>query len=187
MTKIAAEGRPSPAGETVMPQISESFLDRIVDLTNQTADRQFRQDLVNQIKKAALQVVPLQTSVSYDQQLVNEFKAAPSRGAPSQAEVEAMRRQWDQVYAEVAKTIGQINEIYVIASKQLNPVTELFTVTSPIQARVDRAVSLSRLLLYGILVFLISIPVVIGGALIHNRIHEEELAEGIASVAASDR
>jgi hypothetical protein len=169
-----------PSGETVMPQISESFLDRVVDLANQTGDRQYRQDLVDQIKKAALETVPLQTAVHNDQQMVNDFKSTQRVAAPSREEVAAIRQAWIQIYGDVGKTVGEINEIYTIASKQLNPVTELFTVTGPLASHVDRGgVSIVRLLLYGLLVFLISLPLVVVICLLHNRIREEDAAEAL--------
>jgi hypothetical protein len=177
-----------PSGETVMPQISESFLDRVVDLANQTGDRQYRQDLVDQIKKAALETVPLQTEVRNDQQLVNDFKSAPPRvAAASKDEVEAIRNAWIQVYGDIGRSIGEINEIYTIASRQLNPSTELYSKTGPPSSRVDRGgVSMPRLLLYGLLVFLISVPLVVGSCLIHNRIGEEEGADAIELGAAAN-
>ncbi|MDP9361712.1 MAG: hypothetical protein M3P29_09695 [Acidobacteriota bacterium] len=176
----ASGQRPSAPAETVMPQLGESFLDKVVDLTNQTADRAYRQKLVDEIKQSALAIVPIQMAVTYDAQVLNEFKAGQAASRASEADLAEMRQQWNQVHGDVARTLTQINEIYTVASKQLNPVTELFSVTGPVQARADRAVSLSRLLLYGILVFLISIPVVIGGCLIHNRIREEEEMEAVA-------
>lgn len=174
-----------PSGETVMPQLSESFLDRVVDLANQTGDRQYRQDLVDQIKKAALETVPLQTAVRNDQQMVNDFKGTQRVAAPSREEVAAIRQAWIQIYGDVEKTVGEINEIYTIASKQLNPVTELFTVTGPLASHVDRGgVSILRLLLYGLLVFLISFPLVVVVCLLHNRIREEDAAEALETEAS---
>jgi hypothetical protein len=179
----ASGQRPSAPAETVMPQLGESFLDKVVDLTNQTADRAYRQKLVEEIKQSALAIVPLQMAVTYDTQLLNEFKAGQAARRASEADIAEMRRQWDQVHGDVARTLTQINEIYTVASKQLNAVTELVSVTAPVQTRVERAASLSRLLLYGVLVFLMSIPVVIGGCLIHNRIREEESEEAAAASA----
>jgi hypothetical protein len=174
---LASGPRPSSSAETVMPQLGESFLDKVVDLTTQNADRIYRQKLVDEIKQTALRMVPLQMAVTYDTQVLSEFKAGQTANHASDADIAEMRRQLDQVQADVARTLAQINEIYTVASRQLNPVTELLSVTDPVQTRVERATSLSRILLYGVLVFLISIPVVIGGCLIHNRIREEETAK----------
>jgi hypothetical protein len=170
------ENAQKPGSETVV--ISESFIDRVVDLANRTADRQYRQDLVDQIKKASLESVPLQTTVRSDQQLVSDFKGAPGSTGSSTAEVDSIRASWNAVYGDVANTIAEINEIYTIASKQLNPVTELFTVNAAPSTRVDRSgLGIPRLFLYGLLIFLVSVPVTIAACLLHNRIREEEAIE----------
>lgn len=162
------------AGETVMPQISDTFLDRIVDLTNRNGDREYRQKLTDQIKDASLAVVPIEASVKYDQELVDSFRSGAPAGGGTPAD---LKSQWDAAVAEVREVITDLNQIYNLASKQLYPETEMYRVTGPPTTRVERTLSPMRLALYGLLVFLIALPITIIIVLIHNRIREEEAAE----------
>ncbi len=169
----AAAGR-AGAGETVMPQLSDTFIDRIVDLTTRTGDREYRQKLTDDIKKASLDVVPAQAAVKYDAELLASFQSAPTGGTGNAA---ALQAEWTAAVADARDTITNLNAIYSLASRQLYPETEMYRVTGPPVARIDHATSLSRLALYGVLVLLIALPLTIVFALLHNRVREEEAAE----------
>lgn len=175
----AATGSGQHTGsETVMPQISETFLDRIVDLTNRNADREYRQKMVDDIKMASLRIVPLEEAVTYDQITLSALKAAKATNPTQEAQAQ-MASRWNEAYNAVGKAIGHINEIYAEAQRNLNPVTQLFSSNGPPIAYTERATSLARLALYGILVFLVSLPLVVGAAILHNRAREEEEEERV--------
>ena len=59
----------------------------------------------------------------------------------------------------------------------MTPSTQLFTLTGPPSTRTLRSVSVPRLALYGLLLFLFSIPTLIAFCLLHNRVREEEAAK----------
>ncbi len=169
------------AGETVMPQLSDTFLDRIVDLANRNADREYRQKLTDQIKQASLDVVPAQAAVKYDQELIDSFKtSSPAAGSAAVAD---LKSQWDVAVTEVRDAIVDLNQIYNLASKQLYPETEMYRVTGPPITRVERTLSPMRLALYGLLTFLVALPLTIVFVLLHNRIREEEAEEREAAAA----
>jgi hypothetical protein len=174
-TRRTVEPVTRPSGDTVMPQLSESFLDRIVDLSNRNADREYRQRLTDEIKQASLAVIPAEASVRYDRELMEAFQGASSRPNPTAAP--ALEESWQNLIAQMRLIVTQMNEIHQLASRQLNPSTELYRVTGPTVFRVDRTISPKRLALGGLLVLLIGIPVVIAGVLFHNRVREEEAVE----------
>jgi hypothetical protein len=169
-----ATGRPS-GNETVMPQLSESFLDRIIEMTNSNADRVYRQRLNDEIKSAALAMVPLEETVEYDKDLITKFKSSPAH--PDPAAAANLDRDFQATREETRSLIEEINEIYHLASRQLNPATELFRITGPTIFRVDRAISAARIAVFGGITVLIAIPLVFAGVVIHNRIREERAAE----------
>jgi hypothetical protein len=174
----------SISGETVMPQLSDTFIDRIVDLTTKTGDREYRQRLTNEIKNASLAVIPAQAAVKYDQELLDLFQRGAGSATPPPA---ALKGQWDTAVADVRDTITNLNGIYTLASRQLYPETEMFRLTGPAVARVERTVSLQRLFLYGVLVLLIALPLIIVFVLLHNRVREEEAAEERENAAVQQR
>jgi hypothetical protein len=169
-----AQPRGSQAGENFV--FSENFVDRIVDMSNRAADHEYRQKMIDGIRQAALETVPLEAAVAYDQQILEEFrKPGPVAGADT---TDRLRQQWNDTYAALGRAMQEINEIYLEASRQLNPVTELYT-AGPVMSRVDRPIHASRLALYGILVLLISLPIVVAGALLHSRVRDEEAPSAV--------
>lgn len=166
-----------PAGaETIMPQISESFLDRIIGLTEAANDVQYRQDLVDRVIEASLEALPYQDEALYYRELIHEMRDL-SRSPANAAQSANIERELQEIFQEVATAIDQVNGIYNKISQNLNPSTILYTMTSPPMSSSERAASPARLALYGLLLFLIAIPVVAGVSLLHNRIREEERIE----------
>lgn len=174
-TMIATSTPPSspdaPSRETLMPQISDTFLERIVDLANRNADRDYRQKLTEEIKEASLSAVPLEAAVKYDRELIESF-ASPSAATTPGLEIDG---PWKALLADVHDAIRQVNEIYLTASRQLYPETELYRVLGPPVTRTQRSISPSKLALGGLITFLIAIPLLIVTVLLHNRVREEEL------------
>ncbi|MDQ6801240.1 MAG: hypothetical protein M3041_10420, partial [Acidobacteriota bacterium] len=111
-------------------------------------------------------------------QLLDELRkpstVAPMNAADTQAQVA-------QIRTELGQMINQMNELFQIVSRNMTPSTQLFTLTAPASTRTARSVSARTLTLYGILVFLVSIPTVIVACVLHNRVREEELNESKAA------
>ena len=167
----------SPAGsesrnETVMPQLSDSFLDRLVDLAARSSDREYRQRMVDAIKEAALASVPAEQSVAYLEQLVEDYKRNPPAAGPAERST-ALRGEWNSTVAALRDNVVQVNELYVAASRLSNPETELLTITGTPMSKIERTTSARRLALYGFVLVMISIPVILFVVLLHNRFRRE--------------
>lgn len=174
--------RPIDVPETVVPQISESFIDRLVTLTKNSADTEYRQKLVTDLRVAMLKLTPLEDAVAYDHRMLEQMRAGTGRGGNAAA----VRAQIESIRTDVKGLLTSINEIYQIASSHLVPSTQLFSSGTPL-TRAERTVSFERLGLYGLLVFLIAIPVIVFFALLHNRVREEEAEEHfVTTVPASE-
>lgn len=172
-TRSAAEG--SKGSEAVTPQLSDTFLDRLVTLSGRAADAQYRQQLVDAYRSAMTNTIPLKEAVAQDQELLKEVQK-PSGGATA-LDAAAARAQIEQARAEVGQLMVKTNELFQIISNNMTPSTQLYTLTAPPTTRVLRAYSLPRLALFGLLLLLLSLPVILAGVLIHNRVREEEAAE----------
>lgn len=168
----AAEVRtPAAATGGVMPQLTDSFLDRLVQLTSNAVDTQYRQELADQYRRAAILLVPLQEAVAYDRAMLDFVRRPIAGSSVTPAEI---AQQINITRAEVTQIVQQMNAIYKDVSSNLNPTTELLTFTGVPTSRVTRAVNLKKLALYGILLFLVALPVIIVLCLLHNRVREEE-------------
>jgi hypothetical protein len=162
-----------------MPQISDSFIDRLVALTSQASDIEYRQKAVDAYRRAALAVVPSQQSVAYDQELLTLIKNTPSGTAPSQAT--QIHDEIDATKNDVRLLVMRTNEIYSAVSRHLNPSTELYTLTAPPVTRTEHSRSLSQLALYGIVVLGLSLPLIVVLCLLHARMRDEEAGEFLSA------
>ena len=162
------------AGEAVMPQLSDSFLDRLVAMSGRATDAKYRQALVDDFRKATADTIPLKQAVAYDTSVLEELRKSSAGSALNPATV---RSEIDQTRTEVGGLIDKMNELFQIVSRNMTPSAQLFTLTGPPTTRTLRSVSAPRIALYGILVLLIALPAVVVLCLLHNRVREEEAAE----------
>jgi hypothetical protein len=163
----ATNQRPS---ETVMPQVSDTFIDRMAQLLNQSADVQYRQKLVTQLRVVQNDMIPAQQAVRYDEQLMREITTPSSASVPD----EQLTMQVEAVRAEAKSLVQQVNDLFTIISQNLNPQTYLYSLTAPAQKRVQRSITLGRLGLIGALILLISLPLIVLFCLLHHRVAEED-------------
>lgn len=171
------QARPQPPqrSDTVMPQISDSFIDRLVTLTTQSSDMQYRQKLVDDYRRASQLVIPAQQSVSYDQEVLTQIRDIPNGlGSLQAAEV---RNEIESSRNEVKQLLGRVNNIYDAISNNLSPSKELYTLTAPPVVRTEHSRSLAQLALYGVAVLALSLPLIVVLCLIHARVREEEASE----------
>ena len=161
--------------DTVMPQINDTFLDRLVTLTSQSGDIQYRQKLVDDYRHAVQLVIPAQQAVSYDQEVLAQIRdGSAGAGTVQAAEV---RSEIDSAQAEVKTLLGRVINIYDAISNNLSPSKELYTLTAPPYVRTEHSRSLAQLALYGVAVLALSLPIIVVLCLIHARIRDEEASE----------
>lgn len=177
-----AAPRPQRA-DTVVPQISEGFLDRLVALTSQSSDVQYRQKLSDDYRHAAQLIIPAQQAVSYDQEVLNLVKTSTT--APTSPQAGDVRNEIVATQNQVKQLLGYVNEIYGSISSNLSPSKELYTLTAPPVARTEHARNLPQLALYGVGLLALSLPLIIIFCLIHARVREEEATEPYVSSEAT--
>ncbi|HUF09875.1 MAG TPA: hypothetical protein VMO47_11175 [Rhodothermales bacterium] len=177
----AAAPARSPAsggGDVVMPQIGESFLQQIVGLSGLNADREYRQGLVDEMKRASLETIPVESEIQYYRNIVQILETTPVRGTGGEQESARIRDDLRAILGEVLRSIQQVNAIYDLISTNINSTGSLYTTTAPPSVRVERATSPIRLALIGFLLLLVTIPAAIAGALLHARVTDEAEFEG---------
>ncbi len=159
--------------ETVIPQISDTFFDRLLQITSSSADREYRQRLADHYREASEDIAPLEQAVEYDRSVLALVRGT---GPGSGVTREAVQQQISTTRDEVRQLVVQIHQIYKVLSANLNPSTELMTVTGAPTTRVERTLSIKRIGLYGLLTLFIAFPIILFACLIHNRIREEDAA-----------
>ena len=168
---------PGSGNTQVVPQLSDSFLDKVVRMVSDTRDVQYRQSLLDRVNEEALQrLAPAEKELQYYTEVVTQMRSG--RPAADAARRGAQRSVTEQARAralqEVTRAVSQVTEVYQLVSRNLDPDTLLYTRTAPITTTSKRTVSLMRLLVIGVGIFLLAIPAIILACLIHARVREEE-------------
>jgi hypothetical protein len=121
-------------GSTVMPQLTESFLDRLLEMSQESDDLEFRQDLTKRIMNEGVNVAHLTRQAQYYDSMRRAF--AGGRSATSTAVATEVRTALDRAFEEISTGLDQVGELYArIAEQHLNPSGVLFSVTSPFSIR----------------------------------------------------
>ena len=131
----------------VTPQVTESFIDRLVQLSTQANDVKYRQDLTDRIIEDGVLLADLNRQAEYYDSTRKAFAAGrQSKNASVEAEV---TRRTNQVYSELERSLDQVQAMYkLIAQQNLNPDTVLYTVTSPFVVRATHSLSLRSVFVY---------------------------------------
>jgi hypothetical protein len=149
--------------QSVIPQVSESFLDRIMDLSKQNTDVKYRQDMVEKIVEEGMLASALGRDIAYYTELLQHLPA----GGPGNGE--AIRASMKGVYDSVAKTLDQINMFYSELSDQnLNSQGTLYAITDPFSDFTQREFGWQSMVMYGALTFLMALFFVPLGCLVHH-------------------
>jgi len=170
--------RPVAPVETVMPQLSDSFIERLIQLTSSSTDHEYRQRLAERYRESAVAVVPLQRAVTYDRSVLDLVRNA---GGGSRMTKESVDRQIQLTRNEARQLVATVHEIYRKISENLNPSTELMTVTASPKHRIDRSIGEKKLIFVGIIVLALAFPIIVMLCLLHNRVREEEVAEQLVT------
>lgn len=175
---------PRNSPETVMPQLSDSFLERLIQLTSSSVDSEYRQKLTDDYRRASLQVIPLQEAVAYHENILGFVRSGAAGDTITR---EVVDQQILATRNDVRGLVTKMHEIYRNLSRNLNASTELITRTGIPTTSVARAISIRQLALYGVLTAFLTLPLLILFSLIHNRVREEDEAAEVVRPEAVER
>ena len=154
---VGSEGRTGG----VTPQLSESFIDRLVQLSTQANDVEYRQELTDRIIEDGVLLADLNRQAEYYDSTRKSFAAA--RQSPNPAVEAEVTRRTNQLYSEVERSIDQVQAMYkLIAQQNLNPDTVLYTVTSPFVVNATSSLTLRTMFVYLLITLfaaMIAIPI----------------------------
>jgi hypothetical protein len=158
----------SPGGTSaVTPQLSESFIDRLVQMSTQSIDVDYRQALTKRIIDDGMVLAELKRQAEYYELMRRAFAAVQGRAEGSVAA--DVTRRMGQAFDDVARSLDQVQAFYAQISQQnLNPDTVVYTVTTPFLVRTTSALSFSTMLLYTIAVLLAAMIMIPLACLAHD-------------------
>lgn len=177
------KGIPAGKGSDVIPQLDQTFLDRLVQMATDSTDREYRRRAADEIRNASLDTLPLYAAVAFDEQLIALAKSSPGSRTDPQTQA-ALQSRFDSARKRTLQAVSDINELHRLLSRNLQPSAQLYTVTGPVSSTTERTMSLSRIALGGLITFLVAIPLLCAAALLHARFVREEEEEHDRELAA---
>lgn len=151
----------------VTPQLSESFIDRIVELSTKADDVKYRQEMTNRIIEDGIVLADLSRQVDYYDSMRKSFAAA--KGGRNEAVEAEVTRRTRELYAEVGRTMEKIEAIYrQISQQNLNPDTVVYSVTAPFVVRTTSALTARTLALYFVMTMIAALLLLPLACLAHD-------------------
>jgi hypothetical protein len=163
---VGQQPHPAPTGADqsgVIPQVSESFLDRIMDLSRQNNDVKYRQEMTEKIIAEGMNVSAAGRDIPYYEQLLAHLPTGSGGGS---AEI---RTATKSVYDAVVRSIDQINMFYAeLSAQNLNAQSMIYRITDPFADFSQRAFGLPLMVMYGALTLLLALFFVPLACLVHH-------------------
>jgi hypothetical protein len=146
-------------------QLSDSFLDKLVDLSARASNQEYRQKLTDRLIDEGTRLAELEGDAAFLEGLLSG-----PRGIP--LSVDGRDARVRQIEQELSATIRGLEEVYEdLSVKNLNPGTALYSVSGPVYTSVERSFGLRRAGLYVVLAELIIMLVTVLGCGVHAMLH----------------
>jgi hypothetical protein len=155
----------------LMPQLSESFLDRLVEISSSTqkSEMEYRQKLTDQVIREESQMATLDKELAYYEDLVKSVQGIGSRPAGSPELVTLIKSRSQAAFGIIAKATDQLADLYKeLSAQNLNPVARLFSITGPFVQHTTTSLSLRSVGLSFALVLMLALFTVSAGCLIYD-------------------
>jgi hypothetical protein len=165
----SASSKSSEPGSMLIPQVSETFIDRLIEMSKETKDFEFRQIITNRIVAEGLNSVTLQKETAYYERSLNAVRGLAKLSGSGDL-VPSIEASLQRALNDVLTAADQVTAIYqALSAQNLNPRTLLYTVTGPVTVRTERGFSLQTILLYGFVAFIFAVVAILAACLIHSR------------------
>lgn len=126
---------------TYIPQFGDSFLDRIVEMSTQGNDVQFRQEIASRIVAEGIKVATIDRKAQYYHSLIETMRENSGTGGHPEV-ISLIKTRFAEIEADILTALDQMNAIYLSISKNnLRPQVELYSVPDPMSIESYRGFS----------------------------------------------
>jgi len=180
-----SEARSSGSGgmgnvPALIPQLGDSFFDRLIELGTKGDDTAYRQTMVNKSTDVGMRLVDFEKERSYYEDLISVFEGASKRSNPAVQKqfLDVFHERYPKTFEELLATIDNVNLFYDTLSQQnLNPTSLLVEITVPPSVNTESSLAGSRLLVVAVVYFLFVGGGTIIGIFVFARFREESRSE----------
>lgn len=142
----------------LIPQLGDSFFDRLIELGQKGEDTIYRQEMVNKSIENGMNLVEIEKEVAYYKDLISIFEDASKRGNPIAQKdfLNLFQARYPKILEELLVTIDNLNLFYdTLSQRNLNPTSLLVKITVPPSVSTESSVSGKRVRLAAIVYFLV--------------------------------
>ncbi len=163
--------RGQAGNETLIPQFSESFLDRLMQMSSRKEEVTYRQGLIDRLIAERFQAAKLEHEVAHYEALSRSLSTAhmPAGASAQAATIEArMKSAFDELGSAMDHVVALHDQL---AKNNLNPSTLLYTVTHPYTQERLTPLTVRVAILWGVALLIVAFFVLVLAVLIHDRFH----------------
>jgi hypothetical protein len=158
----STSGEAAGAG-AISTQLSDTFLDRLIDIAGQSGAMEYRQDLTNRIIAAGEEGLQVDQDIAFYQETLRLLREAMRGARPEALRPEDVTEAFDAIQARVIETLELTSEAYErVSESTLNPRTTLYRIVGPFSVRTVAARSAQSLATTGAAAVVISIMFLLG-------------------------
>ncbi len=176
----AGEARPGAGGTTtggggqaLMPQIDQSFLDRIMNLSTAKDDAEYRRKLTDRLIEESVKMAARSREAAYYEDLVKEVQGTSPRMAGSPEAVLLIKTKSAEAFADIDRGVTQTAAIYrELSALNLSPSTVLFSVTRPFSLKTAWSLTVRTVVVYFLLSMMLTLVVVPVSCLAHHALRK---------------
>jgi hypothetical protein len=157
----------------LMPQLSESFLDRLEKMSalTQKGEMEYRRKLTDQVIQETRHVATVEKELSYYEALMKTVDGIGNRPAGSPELLNLVKTRSLTAFEGIEKATDQLAELYQeISEHNLNPAARLFEMTGPFSDHTATSRPLGRLALTLVFVMLGTLICVSAACLIYDTV-----------------
>ena len=157
-----------PSTPALIPQFGSSFLDRLVEISTEGNDLEFRQDITERVIAEGLKKASLDRETAHYQELLRTMRGISKRTF-NKAVVGQVESRSDALLNDLFRTLDQLQLIYQeLSAQNLNPRTMLYDILKPGNVSTERSIPLKTLGLYGAILLLLTFFITVLGCFLHS-------------------
>jgi hypothetical protein len=165
----AVPGPGTSTGGTITPQLDQSFLDRLMNLSIAKEEFEYRRKITDRVITESEVVASRAREAAYYDDLSKELRTSSGRTVGSPEMVALIKTRSAQAFDEIVHGIETTALIYKeLSALNLNPSSTVFAVTGPFTQQTLRSLTLRTVTLYLVLILMLAITLVPIGCLIHH-------------------
>ncbi len=155
----------------LMPQLSESFLDRLeaMSVLTQKGEMEYRRKLTDQVIEETRRVATFDKELQYYEGLNRAIQGVGSRPAGSPELVALITRRSQNALEVITKATNALSDFYnELSAHNLSPEARLYAITGPFTEQTVQSLSRGRVVLAFALAMMLTLVLVPAGCLIHD-------------------